>query len=149
MRTSTTSRDYGGKLGRASAPSRTALIAGTDPAEMVERIDAGIVPVRPVDANRVAAHGFHFIHPQLGFVHRKQFTALVIGLLRRRAVGSCAGGAGAFVAQVGYAILAMMQVFPVDLDAFGLGNRDVLGLVGRVTHGCWFSLIDSLDVAHA
>jgi hypothetical protein len=54
--------------------------------------------------------------------------------VRRRAMGSRTGGTRAFVAQVGYAILAMMLVFPVDLDAFGLGNRDVLGFVGRVTH---------------
>ena len=43
----------------------------------------------------------------------------------------------------------MMLVFPVDLNAFGLGNRDVLGLVGRVTHWVRYSLIDSFDVAHA
>ena len=35
--------------------------------------------------------------------------------------------ADGFVAQVRQCILAVMPVFPVDLDAFGFRNRDVFG----------------------
>src|SRR5208337_1782569 len=49
----------------------------------------------------------------------------VVRFLRLRAVGSGAGGTGAFVAQVAKRVLAVMLVPPVDLNAFGFGNGDV------------------------
>ena len=52
-----------------------------------------------------------------------------------------AGGARTFVAQVGHSVFAVMVVLPVDLDAFGFGDGDVLEsllsdvceLVGRIS----------------
>ena len=97
---------------------------------MIERIDPRIVPVAPVDADRVAAHLFHVQHLERGLEHRERALRLrrIIRLLRLRAVCAGATGAGAFVAQVSQRILAAMRVLPIDLDALGFLNRDVFGL---------------------
>ena len=113
-------------------PRRAALVARADFAEVVERINAGVVPVRPVNADRVATHRFHFIHAQLGLVHRKRVIGRrrVAGLLRLGSVRAGAACAGAFVAQILDRILAMMAILPVDFDALRLGDRDVFGFGG-------------------
>jgi hypothetical protein len=40
-------------------------------------------------------------------------------------MGAGALRARAFIAQIRKAVFAVMPVFPVDLDAFGLGDSDV------------------------
>jgi hypothetical protein len=86
---------------------------------MVEGVDAGVVAIRPVYANSVTAHGFDFIHTELGFVHGEQFPAPIIGFLRRRTVSAGASRAGAFITQVSHSVLTVMVILPVDLDTFG------------------------------
>ncbi len=94
------------------------------------------MPVRPIDTNRVATYRFHGQHFERRLKHRKQIrgSRRVIGLLRLRAVRTGARGTGALVAQISKGIVAVVPVFPIDLDASGLGDGNVFGFVDRCTH---------------
>jgi len=85
--------------------------------------------VAPVDADRVASDRLHSQHFQSWLVHLEWIIGL--RLARRRAVGAGACRAGALVPQVLQAVFAVVPVLPVDLDAVGLGDRDVFGIGGN------------------
>lgn len=94
------------------------------------------MPVRPIDTNRVAAYRFHGQHLERRLKHRKQIrrSRRVIRLLRLRAVRTGARGTGAFIAQISKWIVAVVAVFPIDLDALGLGDGNMFGFVDSCTH---------------
>ena len=56
-------------------------------------------------------------------------------LLWLGAVSARTASARTFVAQVGELVLAMMAILPVDLNALGFGNGDMLGLGLGFNHG--------------
>src|SRR5712691_8405133 len=99
---------------------------------MVERVDAGTVPVAPIDVDRVAPDRIDLQHLQRGLVHLEWVRrSRVSGFLRLRAMRAGAGGARTLVAQVSQRVLAVMVILPVDFDPFRFGDGDVLGLGGR------------------
>jgi hypothetical protein len=94
---------------------------------MFPGIDAGGVAVVPQEAQGVAAYRLDAVH----------FESLLIHLKRRErlwglfvAVAATAG-AGALLAEVLQGVVAAMAVLPVDLDALGERDFDVLGLGGE------------------
>ena len=108
---------------------RPALRAWANHPQVIVRINPRVVAVAPVDADRVVAYGFHSQHRQPRFIHRKRIIRL--GLPRRCTVRPSTRGAGAFVAEIGEAILAVMRILPIDLDPFRLGNGDVFRVGGN------------------
>src|SRR5262249_10291277 len=79
-----------------------------------------------VDPDGVVAHRFYAEHLQRRLVHLERVARF--RLPRGRAVRPGAGRAGALVAQVLQSVLAVVAVFPVDLDAFRLGNGNMFGV---------------------
>ena len=93
---------------------------------MLVGIDAGLVPVAPVDADGVVAHWLHASIFSAGLNIWNGIRGRPSArLARRRAVRARASRAGALVAQVLETVLAAVAIFPIDFDAFGLGNGDV------------------------
>src|ERR1700733_7072309 len=91
--------------------------------------------VAPLDPDRVVAHCFHIKHLERGFKHREwRGRGGVIAFLRLRTVRTGAAGARTLVTQVGERIFTEMAVFPVDLYAFGFGDRDVFRFGYRFNH---------------
>ena len=90
--------------GHSGRLSRRAFGAGTDVAQMIERINARLVAVVPVDTERVIAHRLDAVHLQLRLEHLKRIAQArgdLAGLLPR--LGSMRAGAaraGAPVAQI-------------------------------------------------
>src|ERR1019366_9117111 len=105
-----------------------ALGALANAAEVLVGVDAGVVAIAPVDANRVVAHRFDGEHFQRRFEQGERIVRL--GWARGRAVGAGARGAGALVAQVHEAVIAGVAILPIDLDSFRFGNGDVFGIGG-------------------
>ena len=100
-----------------------ALLAGADAPEVFVGINPGIVAVVPIDANGVAAYRLDAEHGRRGLVHLKR--------IGRRAMRAGAPRAWALVAQQPQAVLAAVPVLPIDDDALGFRNGDVLGVVGQ------------------
>jgi len=120
-------RDLQASLCRLHGPTRGAR---ANRAQIVERIDPRSMPVAPIYADGVTAHRFDVQHLKRGCKHLERVGRLgrsVVGLLRRSAVRAGTGGAGTLVAQVAQFVIAMMAIFPIDLDALRFGNGDVLG----------------------
>ncbi len=95
---------------------------------MIVRINPSAVPVTPMHSHRILPHFFNRVHLERRFVHRKQLLLYIVAFLRLGSMRSRARGAGAFIAQIGQRVIAMMPVSPIDLDAGGLGDRDMLGI---------------------
>src|SRR5690348_3628965 len=93
---------------------------------MVVSVDARIVTVAPVDADGVVADGLDAEHLEGGLVHLERIIGL--GWTGGRPVRAGAGGAGTFIAKVLQAVFAVVAVFPVDGDAFRLGDGNVFGV---------------------
>ena len=111
---------------------------------MLPGINARVVPVAPRDSDRVIAHRLDGEHLQRGLVKLETdcsppaFAASCRALRCNLRRGICrAGTAGRYS--------LVMPVLPVDLDAFGFGNGDVLGVRVRSV----ISVEQPLDVAHA
>src|SRR5690348_3748120 len=98
---------------------------------MFVRVDSGAVAVAPDNANGVIAYRLHVHHLERRFVQLKGRGRRFGG--RGCAVRTRAGSARAVVPQITENVAARMPVFPVDSDALGLGNGDVLGVGGN--HG--------------
>src|SRR5579872_4308127 len=92
-------------------------------------VDSSAVAVTPDNADGVIAHRLHFYHLERWLVHLKG-RGRGFGR-RRRAVRARAGRARAVIAKIGEAVAAGVPVLPVDDDAFGLGDGDVLGVGGN------------------
>src|SRR5579863_1557071 len=106
-----------------------ALFALADQAQVLVAVDSGIVPVAPVDADGIIAHRFHGEHLERRLKHLKRIVGF--RLARGCSMRSGALRAGALVAQVLEAVLAMVAALPIDFDALGLGNGDVFGVGGN------------------
>ena len=112
------------------SPPAAALRARADRPQIVERVDPRAVAVGPIYTYRVSAHRLDIQHLKRGRVHLERVRGLgrsIAGLLRRGSVRAGAGGAGTLVAQVAQFVIAMMAVFPIDLNALRFGNGDVFG----------------------
>jgi hypothetical protein len=87
-------------------------------AQVVPGINAGLMPIIPVEANRILAHALHLLGPQLLFVERKQRRRL-LDRLSGTAIGFfpflIAGSAGAGVAQPLEGKVRDMAVFPINV----------------------------------
>jgi len=98
-----------------------AFLAGADPAQMLERINAGIVAVAPIDLDGIVADLFDVQHLERGCEHLEGpgLGSGIFALLRGRAMRAGAGSTGTFVAQIAQLIPAVMAILPVDLNALG------------------------------
>ena len=103
---------------------------------VLERIDPRAVPVIPLDADGVVAHRLDGLHLQGRLVHLEGAGGLLLPF--------GAGRARAVITQIRQSVLAVMAVLPVDANAFGLGDRDVLGS-GRAV----MTSVALSDIAHA
>src|SRR5215467_3473549 len=114
---------------RSFAASLPAFLALADAAQVFPRIDARVVAIAPIDADRVVPDGLYAEHLERRLVHLKRIGRLLgFRHARRSTVSAGAARTGAFVAQVRQPVLAAMAVFPVDLDALRFRNGNVLGI---------------------
>jgi len=86
--------------GFRSCPCRPALLTCADFPQMIERVNARVMPVVPVDSHRVAPYLFHRIHLQLWLVHLERAGRSIARSLRLRAMRAGTRCAGTLVAQV-------------------------------------------------
>lgn len=96
---------------------------------MVKGVDAGIMPVIPVNTNCVGTYFLDVEYFKDRLVHLKGIFrgSGIVGFLGLRAVGPRAARTGTLIAQVGKRVFTSMTVLPVDLDSFGFGNCDMFG----------------------
>src|SRR5579863_5764386 len=95
----------------------TAFRAGTQRAQVIERVDAGRMAVAPVDLQRVATHHFRALGLQRLLVHREGAGCQSrLQRVMRLIVRSRTSGAGALLAQLAVRIRAHVSVGPLDAD---------------------------------
>src|ERR1017187_9960532 len=106
-----------------------ALFARADAAKMLVRINPRVVAVAPIDTDGVVTDRFHRQHFERRLEHRKgRGGRSGFGLPGLRPMRAGAARARALVAHPDKPIIAVVPVFPVDLDSLGLGNGYVFGV---------------------
>ena len=93
--------------------------------KIIERVYARIVPVVPVDSERVVAGRLDLQDLQFRLIHEK-WRGRGFGLLHL--VSASASRTGAAVPKVLETVIAVMTIAPVYLDPARPGDGDVLGI---------------------
>lgn len=114
-------------------PRGSTFRAGADGAQVIEGVNAGVVPVVPVNPDGVRADFLNGVHAKPGLEHlkgtggwrgRASFRGIVRAL-RLSAVRAGARGTRALVPQQFVRVHAGVPVGPIDGDSARFRNRDV------------------------
>src|SRR5690349_11795990 len=99
---------------------------GRNLSQMLKRVDAAAVAVAPKNADGVIAHRLDAHHLERRRVHLER-RELDRRRLRLGPVRASTDRARTVMTQVAQAVFARLPVFPIDLDAFRFGDRDMFG----------------------
>ena len=102
--------------------------------------------VIPEDLHRIVPHRLHVRHfdRRLEHLERVRARCRIVCLLRLGAMRAGAYRAGALVAQIAQAVIAMVAVLPIDLNAFRFGDGNVFRIVAIA-----YYLLNPLDISYA
>lgn len=91
-----------------------------------------------MDSDRVIPLRFDFKHFERRLIHLERAARLgrlgVVALLGLGAVSTRAARARTFIAQIGERVLAVVIVLPVNVNALGFRDRDMLGFGLNIDH---------------